>query len=217
MGERLPNYENLDTFVSPSDEILNQVAEAIDPTEIDSPELQSIINRMLRLAHGVPGDPKYPTLVGLAAPQIGISKQIVVLSVTEFFPGEQPDLQAFINPKITEVSDVKIDSREGCFSTDKVCGIVDRAKSVKLQALTPAGEQVILDLEGSPSRVAQHEIDHLNGVRFPDLITDRSKLHWVEPEKYGEYRDEWQDWPIKCPRSRWESIKNGTDLSPIII
>lgn len=65
------------------------------------------------------------------------------------------------------------------------------------------------ELEGFPAVIAQHEIDHLDGIRFPDRITDDSSLHWVEDGQYGEYRKGWRDWIIKCPRSRWEDMKSG--------
>ena len=166
---------------------------------------------MFRVTYGRQGDAQYPTLVGLAAPQIGILKRIVIIGLNATGGGEQPELKVFINPVIIEESKEKEDGREGCFSTDRVCGIVERSKKVTVKAYDKEGNLITQVFEGFPARVAQHEIDHLDGIRFPDRIIDDSKLHWVEEEEYGEYRKHWATWEIKCPRSKWESIKAGTD------
>ena len=117
--------------------------------------------------------------------------------------------EEYINPVIVEISNEKEEGREGCFSTSRVCGIVERAKKVKIRAYDRSGKIVEYDLEGLPARVAQHEIDHLDGIRFPDRIPDDSKLHWVEEEEFGEYRKQWQNWPVNCPREKWGAIKSG--------
>jgi peptide deformylase len=164
---------------------------------------------MFRVAKGRQGDAKYPTLVGLAAPQIGISKRIVIIGVNAVGGGEQPDLRVYINPVITEVSAETEEGREGCYSTDRVCGVVERAKKITLIAYDRHGEKVIKIFEGFPARVAQHEVDHLNGIRFPDRITSDKKLHWVEEDEFGEYRTHWKEWSVLCPREKWLAIKAG--------
>jgi peptide deformylase len=164
---------------------------------------------MFKVAYGRQGDAKYPTLVGLAAPQIGISQRIVIIGMDAVGAGEQPELKAFINPEVIETSEEKEDGREGCFSTDRVCGIVERAKKVKLKAYDRDGHQVIHTFEGFPARIVQHEVDHLDGIRFPDRIRDDAKLHWVKEEEFGEYRVHWLDWDVLCPREKWEDIKAG--------
>ncbi len=161
------------------------------------------------MAHGRQGDAKYPTLVGLAAPQIGISKRVVIIGMNAVGGGEQPELKEFINPEIIEISDELEEGREGCFSTSRVCGIVERAKKVKVQAYDRQGKLFEHEFEGFPARVAQHEIDHLNGIRFPDRIADDKKLHWVEEKEFGDYRENWHNWTVNCPREKWESIKLG--------
>ncbi len=123
--------------------------------------------------------------------------------------GEQPELKEFINPEVVDISDEVEDGREGCFSTGRVCGIVSRAKRVKVLAYDREGNQFEHAFEGFPARVAQHEIDHLNGIRFPDRIIDDTKLHWVAEEEFGDYRKNWQNRPVNCPREKWEAIKSG--------
>lgn len=196
--------------VPPSSKVLNQIAEEVRIAHIQSSEIQDAVDSMLRVAHGRQGDSNYPTLVGLAAPQLGISKRIIIVGVDADGAGGQPTLQAFINPVIIHKSDETEDGREGCFSTSRVCGIVARSKRVTLKALDRDGVEVIHELEGFPARVVQHEVDHLDGVRFPDRITDDNKLHWVEEAEFGQYRKHWQEWPIHCTRDKWQAIKTGS-------
>jgi peptide deformylase len=211
MTEKYYTQEAIDSQVPPSSEVLNQIADPIPPEDILSRETQQLIDRLYRVAYGRQGDAKYPTLVGLAAPQIGVSKRVAIIGINDVGGGEQPELREYINPEIIEISDDTEVGREGCFSTSRVCGIVERAKKITIKALNRKGDDVIETFEGFPARVAQHEIDHLNGVRFPEKISDDSKLHWVEEGEFGDYRVHWRDWPVLCPREKWEAIKNGQE------
>ena len=209
MVDSEPQHET-DIRVPPSSEILNMVAEEIPIDSITSQQTQDVIDSMFQVAYGKQGDPNRRTMVGIAAPQVGISKRIIIIGVNAVGAGEQPELQAFINPELVEESEETVEDREGCFSTSNVCGVVSRSKEVTLKAFDRDGKVVTLKLEGFPARIAQHEVDHLNGVRFPDRITDDSKLHWVEEDEFGDYRRNWSNWTTLCPRSKWLAIKNGT-------
>jgi len=211
MTEKYYTQEAIDSQVPPNNEVLNQIADPIRPQDILSSETQQLVDRMYRVAYGRQGDAKYPTLVGLAAPQIGVSKRIVIIGINAVGGGEQPELREYINPEIIEISEETEDGREGCFSTSRVCGIVERAKQITIKAFDRKGCEIVETFEGFPARVAQHEIDHLEGIRFPERITDDSKLHWVEEEEFGEYRKHWQNWSVLCPREKWEAIKTGQE------
>ena len=103
--------------------------------------------------------------VGLAAPQVGISKKIIIVS-----PNAEPsEERVYINPEIIESSREEETDLEGCLSLPGISCEVRRTKKIKFQALDPNGVKVVQELEGFPARVMQHEIDHLNGV----LIVDR--------------------------------------------
>jgi len=195
--------------VPPSSEVLSLVAQEVPLHEILSKETQGLVDKLFRVANGRQGDAKFPTLVGLAAPQIGISKRVVIIGMNAVGNGEQPELKEFINPEIIEKSDELEDGREGCFSTGRVCGIVERAQRIKVRAYNRNGERFEHDFEGFPARIAQHEVDHLNGIRFPDRITDDKNLHWVEESEFGDYRENWRNWSLNCPREKWEAIKSG--------
>lgn len=209
MVDRNSSEEAIESRVPPSSEILNLIAKEVPVEEIRSIEIQSLIDKMLRIARGRQGDSRYPTMVGLAAPQIGVSKRVVLIGMNAIGAGEQPELKAFINPKLVYTSDETEEDREGCFSTSRVCGVVERAKMVIISAYDKDGDEFQTELVGFPARVAQHEIDHLNGIRFPDRITDDSKLHWVEESEFGNYRSDWASWTILCSREKWKQIKAG--------
>lgn len=200
-----PDYD----LVPSSDGTLNDVAEEVAINVIQSEEMQELIDAMLRIAHGEQGDKERKTMVGLAAPQIGVSKRIIIAGINAVGAGEQPELRVFINPVIISKSTEMEDGREGCYSTNRVCGIVERSKAVAIEALDRDGNKITETYQGFPARIFQHEIDHLDGVRFPDRITDGAKLHWVEEKRFGEYRKRWAEWEVLCPRERWEKLKLG--------
>ena len=202
-------------LIPPSSDSLNQVASEVTPEDLEDPGLEATIEAMLQIAQGEQGNPEKPTLVGLAAPQIGISKRIILVGVDATGKGEKPTFQIFINPVIVKRSEETVLSREGCYSTSQVCGIVERAKDITIAALDRSGAKLEETYEGSasgfPSNIFQHEIDHLDGIRIPDRIENKERLQWVEPEEFGDYREHWEHWPNLCSREKWEAIKHGNE------
>jgi len=196
-------------FVLPNDPVLNKIAEAIKPKKITTEEIRKTIEKLLNIAFGEQKDRSKPVLVGLAAPQAGISKRIILVDVGADGHGGVSNLQVFINPKITWSSEEKTEWYEGCYSTERVCGIVERPISVQMEAYDQNGKFSKKQYGGYVARIFQHEIDHLNGKEFVTHIRDDSKLHWVEDNEFPLYRDKeaWRNWPNKCPRDRWEKIK----------
>jgi len=119
--------------------------------------------------------------VGLAANQIGVSKRIVVMGVHEKsrYPGKQGfPFQICINPRILRRSR-KIESDwEGCLSIPGYRGKVPRAAAVVLESLNERGERIVKSANGFEARVIQHELDHLDGILYPDRMTDlKSWIH----------------------------------------
>lgn len=106
--------------------------------------------------------------IGLAAPQVGILKRIVVIDVGD-------GLITLINPEIVEMQGSQLES-EGCLSIPGVQKSVDRPEIVKVKAINEIGEKIIIDGEGLLARALCHEIDHLDGVLFIDkAIEDEEK------------------------------------------
>ena len=209
MTERLQPPRPRLELVPPEADILQQQANPVELSEIGTPELEEIIDGMLEIAYGEQGDAQRPTLVGLAAPQAGIKKRIVIIDVlADGMGGEEKDFQVFINPEIIEQSDELEEGREGCYSTGRVCGVVNRSKRIVIRSLDRQGNEVITELHDFPARVGQHEIDHLDGIRFPQRVSDDRKLHKVPKDDFGRYRQEWATWQILYPRDEVNRLLN---------
>lgn len=101
--------------------------------------------------------------VGLAAPQVGISKRVIVVDIGE-------GLFKLANPEIVASSGIQ-DGAEGCLSVPDVIGNVKRSERVKVKALNEDGDEVTIEASGYLARAFQHEIDHLNGIIFTDKAT----------------------------------------------
>jgi len=110
--------------------------------------------------------------VGIAAPQTGILKRIIIVDVTLVNPGH--GLLRLLNPKII-FSSGKRKGREGCLSIPEYRANITRARKVRVEALTPAGEPVTIEAKGFEAVALQHEIDHLDGILFIDRITDMKR------------------------------------------
>lgn len=199
------------SFVPPNHPILVRKAEKVPPSKIGNKQIQKIIEKMLKIGYGEQKDRKKPVLVGLAAPQVGISKRIILVDTGADGRGGASQLRVYINPEITWKSKQKSEWYEGCFSTDRACGIVSRPTKIKVRAYDTEGNVVEEEHKGYVARIFQHEIDHLNGIEFVQHIKDADNLHWVEEDEFPLYRDKegWRNWPKKCPREKWMEIKYG--------
>jgi peptide deformylase len=119
-----------------------------------TPAIEKLLNNMADTLYTAEG-------LGLAAPQIGVSKRVVVIDVGD-------GLIELINPIILEKYGNKV-AAEGCLSIPGTTGEVARATKVRVQALNRQGEMIELTGEGMLARAFQHEIDHLDGVLFVDI------------------------------------------------
>lgn len=132
-------------------------AHAKEVTEV-TPRIKELIDDMFDTMYEANG-------VGLAAPQVGIRKRIVVVDVT----GEDP--VALINPVILE-KDGEQTGYEGCLSVPGKTGIVTRANHVVVEAYDENMEKFTIEAEELMARALQHEIDHLDGVMYVDLVKE---------------------------------------------
>jgi peptide deformylase len=137
---------------------LRKVAKKVDPTEIVEPMFQQLLDDMLATMYDAPG-------IGLAAPQIAVSKRIFVVDLQDEEEGHGP--LVVINPKFT-VTEGEIESLEGCLSVPGKVGDVTRFERVVCTGLDRNGKKISLEGTGLFGRCLQHEMDHLDGVLYID-------------------------------------------------
>jgi peptide deformylase len=162
--------------------VLRQVAADVSVDEIHSPAFQSLIDDMAETMRESDG-------VGLAAPQVYVSRRLIVMEVKGGNP-RYPDragvsLTQLINPKIVSHSSAIQDDWEGCLSIPDLRGKVPRFASVEVAALDRLGQPVMLQADGFFARIIQHEIDHLDGKIFIERMSDLQTLtHLREFQKF---------------------------------
>jgi len=157
--------------------VLRQVAEPIPPEEIAGPEVQTLIRDMLETMREYTG-------VGLAAPQVHVSKQLALVG-GELDEDDEPIVRVVINPEITPTTDKLFGMYEGCLSVPGFRGWVERPAAVHVVHHDLHGERVERDLDGFAAVVMQHECDHLQGKLYVDRMKDIRKLAFEEEaERY---------------------------------
>ncbi len=122
-------------------------------------ELQTLIDDMFETMYEAPG-------IGLAATQINVHKQLVVIDVSE----DKSEPFCFINPVITHAEGEEI-CQEGCLSVPEYFADVTRAENIKVKALDRDGKEFEVEADGLFAVCIQHEIDHLKGKLFVDYLS----------------------------------------------
>lgn len=145
-------------IVELGDEVLKEKARAVP--KITS-NIVKLLENMAETMYNAKG-------VGLAAPQIGVSKRVIVVDVGE-------GLLELINPEILSSTGEEMDS-EGCLSIPGIVGDVTRATAIEVKGLDRQGKECVLKANGFLARALQHEIDHLEGVLFIERAQNIRKL-----------------------------------------
>ena len=118
----------------------------------------------------------FPGCVGIAAPQVGLFKRIIIVDVSSRPQHKNHGHLVLINPIIT-FSEGNIIGREGCLSVPEYIGKVQRSQNIEVEAQNEVGYEVTYQMEGYEARAVQHEIDHLDGKLFIDsLVGNRNTL-----------------------------------------
>jgi peptide deformylase len=198
-------------FVQPSDASLRMPASSVSVEHILSEEIQSIIDHMLDITKGNQVDMGNGVMVGLAAPQIGIMKRIIIVdSGVDVDRKNLGNLVAYINPQIVWYSDKILCAPEGCYSVDDhLDGKIPRSESIQITAYDREGNFIDRMFSGFTARIFQHEVDHLNGIRFPDRVSENGILHWIPDNQYNQYLQQWEEWPFIFPFELWLDMKYG--------
>ena len=146
--------------------ILNSKCEKVDVENISYDILDTIEDLEETLKHG--------TGLGIAAPQIGVNKRIIVVGAKKenikYNDAEEIPVTAMINPdwkKLSEDTDIQY---EGCMSVPSIRGKVERYKNIEVTYYDENGEKIVRKLQGFFARLVQHECDHLDGIVFLDKV-----------------------------------------------
>lgn len=140
------------------DEVLKKKALPVENIDKD---LQRLIDDMVETMHAASG-------IGIAAPQIGVSKRLIVVDVSA--KEEKYPPVVLINPEIIETDDFT-DSEEGCLSIPGYVSTIKRAEKVVIKGLDRNGKSVKFEADGLFAIAIQHEIDHLDGILFIDRMS----------------------------------------------
>jgi peptide deformylase len=187
-------------IVQVGDPVLRRRARELSRDEIATPAIQDLIVRMRDTMRDAPG-------VGLAAPQIGESIQLVVIEdPPQAHAGMTPAQLAereraaiafhiLINPQLTVEGDEQVAAYEGCLSLAGFSMIVPRWRRVRVEALDEHGAPVVKVASGWYARILQHEIDHLRGVVCCDRMEPRSLT------TQDNHLRHWRNMPVEAVRT----------------
>lgn len=165
-------------IITVPDEVLRRKAREVKKFDDN---LRTLIDDMVETLREAPG-------IGLAAPQIGVLEQVVVIEFAEEKENAEneedeaypPKLYVVVNPEIKRMSKEKVMGVEGCLSVPGIVGDVERSTSIVVKGKNRNGQKIKLKLNGWIARIFQHEIDHLSGVLFTDL----AESIWQPEEDY---------------------------------
>src|SRR5207249_9480613 len=161
--------------------VLRQQAERVLPADIESAQVQRLIDDMIETMHEYDG-------AGLAANQVHVPRQIAVIEVAKnprYPDAPEIPLTVVINPVVTPMTEEMEDGWEGCLSVPDMRGMVPRFTSVRLDAYDREGNPIEGETKEFFARVIQHETDHLQGMVYLDRMRDFSTLtHLAEWNRY---------------------------------
>ena len=145
-------------------------------TEFNTPELNALISDMLDTMRAEDG-------AGLAAPQIGVGLRLIIFGVDH--NPRYPDAPSvtetiLINPSITIVDNTMEEAWEGCLSLPGLRGLVPRYQQIKYSGFDTKGNAFEVKASGFHARVVQHECDHLDGILYPQRMTDMKQFSYTE-------------------------------------
>lgn len=152
--------------------ILRTSAEPVSAEEFNTSTLKELAQRMIAIM-------EEKGAIGVAAPQIGISKRIIVFG-TGYTKHRKPVVEipdtVLINPTITRLSETIEAGYEGCLNAGDLMGQVPRSTEIEYTGYNIEGHFICKQATGLEARILQHEVDHLNGILFFDRVEDKSSL-----------------------------------------
>ena len=150
-----------------------------DEVEVFDDDLEVLVRDLYETMYHADG-------IGLAAPQIGIPRRVLVVDLRR---EDEPEAKvALVNPQVTWASDETEKESEGCLSIPGIEELVERPRAVKIEGRDPRGRDVSIEADELFSRALQHEIDHLDGVLFLDRVSPLKRR--MALKKWKKLREE---------------------------
>ena len=153
---------------------VREVGEPILNSKCEKVDVENINDDILDIIEDLKATLEYGTGLGIAAPQIGVNKRIIVVGAKKeninYNDAEEIPVTAMINPtwkKLSEDTDIQY---EGCMSVPSIRGKVERYKNIEVTYYNENGEKIARELQGFFARLVQHECDHLDGIVFLDKV-----------------------------------------------
>ena len=160
--------------------VLRERAKPVE--KLGSPELRALVQDMKDTMAAKNG-------AGLAAPQIGVGQRVVIFGVQKnprYPDAEEVPFTVLVNPKLVMLTREVEEDWEGCLSVPGMRGVVPRYRKLRYSGFDEEGNPIERVAEGFHARVVQHEVDHLDGILYPQRITDMSKFGFTKELFPGE-------------------------------
>ena len=160
--------------------VLRERAKPVE--KLGSPELKALVQDMKDTMAAKNG-------AGLAAPQIGVSQRVVIFGVTKnprYPDAEEVPFTVLVNPRLVMLTREVEEDWEGCLSVPGMRGVVPRYRQLRYSGFDEEGNAIERVADGFHARVVQHECDHLDGILYPQRMTDLSKFGFNEELFPGE-------------------------------
>lgn len=155
---------------------VREIGDPILNKKCDEVDIKNINDEILDIIEDLKSTLEYGTGLGIAAPQIGIDKRIIVVGAKKenikYNDAEEIPITAMINPTMKKLSEDTDVQYEGCMSVPSIRGKVKRYKNIELTYYNENGEKIVKQLKGFFARLVQHECDHLDGIVFLEKVKE---------------------------------------------
>ena len=164
--------------------VLREICVEVPEDVLEQDDFQAFIDDLIETKRHANG-------AGIAAPQVGEPFRIFVVEVknTPRYPYKpEAELTVCVNPKITFLTDERFENYEGCLSIPDLRGKVPRCPHIRVEALDRHGKAFTREVKGITAGTFQHEFDHIDGILFPDRVTDPHTL-----STWNEFKERHED------------------------
>ena len=172
---------------------IREVGDPILQKKCDEMDIKNINREILDIIEDLKSTLEFGTGLGIAAPQIGVNKRIIVVGAKKenikYNDAEEIPITAMINPiwkKISEDTDIQY---EGCLSVPVIRGKVERYKNIELTYFNENVEKIVRQVNGFFARLVQHECDHLDGIVFLEKVKEHNGFATVDSINKYNLRD----------------------------